>query len=357
MLSAVDDRMADEPRTSDGAGVLAELRTRNSGTRTHGVRHLLGRRANTAERRPAPIYKIAQRSASSSAVAKGGDRSTDGAEGTHAGPGQDVDLSRPDDLDGSAEDDPQTVLFRRQGAPLPYDSEALKTLLYNAAWRKAEDGTGVDAPGGEATSRELVRTLHLPLQNSRERACAQLCELLTDVRKAALDRLEVEYNAQSKILERKSATPESLLARLAAAGAKLLTEMYDETNAGVAAQLAIMAKEHKELLSIVRGKTDRMVGELIQESKQALHNRHGWRSAEVAQKLEGAQMAARSAAEAEWRRKLESAMQRERALMQKVAHLNEANQMLTASLTASNAEEECEQLVFLADYCDSKQPA
>jgi hypothetical protein len=157
-----------------------------------------------------------------------------------------------------------------------------------------------------------------------------------------MDRLEVEYNAQSKILERKGATPESLLARLAATGAKLLTEMHDEVQSGAAAHLACMAKEHKELLSIVRGKTDRMVGELIQESKEDLHNRHGWRSAEVAQKLVGAQMAARSAADAEWRHKLQSAMQRERALMEKVSHLAEANQMLTAAVTARNADEDCE---------------
>ena len=135
---------------------------------------------------------------------------------------------------------------------------------------------------------------------------------------------------------------EALLARLAAAGAKLLTEMHDEVHSGVTAHLARLAKEHKELLSIVRGKADRMVGELIQESKEDLHNRHGWRSAEVAQKLVGAQMAARSAADAEWRHKLQSAMQRERALMEKVTHLEEANQMLTATVTARNADEDCE---------------
>jgi len=288
---------------------------------THGVRHLLERRGS---RRPAPVYAMAQQR---SAVDDKDDSSSDN---------EDVN-----GLEGSAEDEAGSKLVRRQGTPLPYDSDALKTLLYNAAWRKAEDGSGANSPAGEATARELVRTMDLPLRTGREQSCALLCEQLSSARKVSMDRLEVEYNAQSKILERKGATPEALLARLAAMGAKLLTEMHDEVHSGVIAHLEGLAKQHNELLSIVRGKTDRMIGELIQESKEDLHHRHGWRSAEVAKKLVGAQMAARSAADAEWRHKLQSAMQRERALMEKVSKLTEANLMLTATVTARNADEDC----------------
>ena len=294
-----------------------------------GIRHLLQRRANAAQRRPAPIYKMAQRAAAEDAADDGG---TDNSGDAH-----DAD----DSAEGPAENDAQSGLVRRQGAPLPYNSVALKTLLYNAAWRKAEDGSGANAPAGEAAAREVVRTMVLPLRRGREESSTQLCERLTSARKASMDRLEVEFNAQCKILERNAATPDTLLARLAAAGAKLLTELHDEAADAAAEQLARLAKEQNELLSIVRGKTDRMVGELIQESKEGLHNRHGWRSAEVAQKLNGAYMAARSAADAEWRHKLESAMRRERALMGEVAHLTAANQMLTRAVTARNADEDC----------------
>ena len=294
-----------------------------------GIRHLLQRRANTAQRRPAPIYKMAQRAAAEGAADDG---STD----------NNGDVDDKDSAEEPAEDEAQSALVRRQGAPLPYDSVALKTLLYNAAWRKAEDGSGANSPAGEAAAREVVRTLDLPLRKGREDSSAQLYERLHNAQKASMDRLEVEFNAQLKILERNAATPDTLLARLAAAGAKLLTELHDEATDAAAAQLARLAKEQNELLSIVRGKTDRMVGELIQESKEGLHNRHGWRSAEVANKLNGAYMAARSAADAEWRHKLESATRRERALMGEVAHLTEANQMLTRAVTARNADEDCE---------------
>jgi hypothetical protein len=323
----------------DGSSVRAELMARSGGGT--GVRGLLGRRAAAKPaRRPAPVYKMAKQMAAASAAAGEGGAS-DGGEGEGA------DSDRPDgdaSAQGSADDDDaqEAGLARRQGPPLPYESEALKTLLYNAAWRKAEDGSGATAPAGEATARELVRTVELPLRKGREGTSKKLCEQLSNARTSALDRLEVEFNAQSKILERKGAPPETLLGRITAACAKLLTELHDEAVAGSDAQLAQLAKEHTELLSIMRGKTDRMVGELIQESKEGLHNRHGWKSAEVAKKLTGAQMAARSAAEADWRHKLEASMNRERALMDKVASLTEANLMLTQCVTARNADEDCE---------------
>ena len=181
-----------------------------------------------------------------------------------------------------------------------------------------------------------MRTVETPLRLAREGSARALVETLAAGKKSALDGLELEFNAQSKILERKAAAPEALLGRIAASAAKLLADQHEAASAGTQELLARQAKETAEMLSIMRGKTDRMIGELLHEAKEGLHNRHGWKSAEVAKKLEGAQRAARSAAEAEWRAKLEASMSREARLMDKVARLTEANQVKSSSPNPHN---------------------
>eukprot|EP01045_Picozoa_sp_COSAG04_P054558 COSAG04_NODE_24446_length_322_cov_0.461883_1_plen_103_part_10 len=73
-----------------------------------------------------------------------------------------------------------------------------------------------------------------------------------------------------------------------------LQELRGELQRAAAVLAERLAKEHKELLTVMKAATNRMVGELVDEAKQGLHTRHNWRAAEVVKKLEGAQMAARS---------------------------------------------------------------
>ena len=313
---------------------MSELRARAGGPGAKfGVRALLGR---AQKRRPG---NAAEEAVAADASGSGSDDDAELLQEQEA-----LSAHGAGDADHAAvqfakqlqpESDVEDGLTRRQGEPLPYDSEALRTLLYNAAWRKAEDGGGA----GEATARELLRTVELPLRLAREGSTRALVEQLAAGKKSALDGLELEFNAQSKILERKAAAPEALLGRVAATAAKLLADQHEEAEAGTQELLARQTKEHAEMLTIVRGKTDRMIGELLHEAKEGLHTRHGWKSAEVAKKLEGAQFAARSAAEAEWRAKLEASMSGEARLMQKVGDLMSANQMLTECVTARNADE------------------
>ena len=98
---------------------------------------------------------------------------------------------------------------------------------------------------------------------------------------SALDRLEREYISSKGVLERGGAEPDVVLGRLAATVAKVIEGLHEEAEGAAAALAERLAKEHKELLTVMKAATNRMVGELVDEAKQGLHTRHNWRAARL----------------------------------------------------------------------------
>ena len=204
-----------------------------------------------------------------------------------------------------------------RATPLPKGTQELKALLFNAAWRKVEDSEAL-APAGDAASKELARLCERPLRTGREKGGAELRASLDGAKASALDRLEREYISSKGVLERGGAEPDVVLGRLAATVAKVIEGLHADAEGAAAVLAARLAKEHKELLTVMKAATNRMVGELVDEAKQGLHTRHNWRAAEVVKKLEGAQMAARSAAEADCAAELAASAAREAKLEQQL---------------------------------------
>ena len=204
-----------------------------------------------------------------------------------------------------------------RATPLPKGTQELKALLFNAAWRKVEDSEAL-APAGDAASKELARLCERPLRTGREKGGAELRASLDGAKASALDRLEREYISSKGVLERGGAEPDVVLGRLAATVAKVIEGLHEEAEGAAAVLAERLAKEHKELLTVMKAATNRMVGELVDEAKQGLHTRHNWRAAEVVKKLEGAQMAARSAAEADCAAELAASAAREAKLEQQL---------------------------------------
>jgi hypothetical protein len=197
----------------------------------------------------------------------------------------------------------------------------VRTRLYDAAWRRSEGELGVGAvTAAEAAGHALARLCEPWLRTLSEETGRTQLGAMAQAHSACQERLGKELRAARRQVGRKIADEDTAeaVAKVLEEGVvstlpSLVRELHAVCEASASELNARLEKEHRMVVSTLRGQSGLLIAELVDGAKDGLQKRHGWKAAEVARKLEAAHMAAHSRARAEFQAELEELRRRDSA--------------------------------------------
>ena len=209
--------------------------------------------------------------------------------------------------------------------PQRANHDSLTKRMYDKAWRRAESDDATLSPPGVAAGSALAGLVLPKMQELLAEGGADLLHAGDAAKAAALDLLDHEFKVWQRGL-RKTDDGEVMLAKIMAEVVRMVGSMHSDNMAASKVLIARLDQGHKEVGQVLRGQAALLVGELVSEAKDKLNARHGWKSAEVTRKLEGARMAARSEAQAEFAAALKAAHEKIESLSRRLVCAEEALQ-------------------------------